>query len=92
LLARGATPEQLADVHILYRAIQRLSTKQRDAILLFEISGFSLREVAVHQKTSPAAVKMRLQRGRTKLRQLLGATPGRTDLDRLLLTAKSIAL
>ncbi|MEL7162929.1 MAG: sigma-70 family RNA polymerase sigma factor [Bacteroidota bacterium] len=92
LLVRGATPEQLADVHLLYRAIHRLPAKQRDAILLFEISGFSLREIAASQGTSPAAVKMRLQRGRAKLRQLLGATPGRSDLDRLLLTAKSIAL
>ena len=34
LLARGATPEQLADVHLLYRAIHQLPAKQRDAILL----------------------------------------------------------
>ncbi|OAV43750.1 RNA polymerase sigma factor [Lewinella sp. 4G2] len=94
LEARGATPDQLADVHLLYRAIHRLPAKQRDAILLFEISGFSLKEIAASQQTSEASIKMRLKRGREKLARLL-ADPvrgNRSQLHTLLLTAKSIAL
>ena len=94
LTARGATPDQLADAHLLYRAIDKLPAKQRDAILLFEISGFSLKEVAASQGTTPASVKMRLQRGRAKLQKLLTDRPrrDRPGLNALLLTAKSIAL
>lgn len=95
LLAKGARPDQLADVHILYRAIDRLPRKQRDAVLLFEISGFPLKEIAESQGTSAASIKMRLQRGRTKLAEML-REPGRrtssSPLSTLLLTAKSIAL
>jgi len=91
LLAKGATPDQLADVHLLYRAIHRLPAKQRDAILLFEISGFSQAEIADMQRCSVASVKMRLQRGRQGLDSLL-REPGSARLSTLLLTAQTIAL
>lgn len=93
LLAKGATPDELADVHLLYRAVHRLPAKQRDAILLFEISGFSQQEIAESQGCSVASVKMRLSRGRDALKQLLREpTVGGTNLQTLLLTAKTIAL
>lgn len=94
LAAKGASPDQLADAHLLYKAIDRLPRKQRDAVLLFEISGFSLKEIAESQGTSPASIKMRLQRGRTKLKKLLSdrSNASSASLTTLLMTAKSIAL
>ncbi|NJC27097.1 RNA polymerase sigma factor [Neolewinella antarctica] len=90
LTARGAGPEELADVHLLYRAIHKLPAKQRDAVLLYEISGYPQREIAELLGVSEPAVKMLLQRARKKLTAIL-TEPG-TNLTALLQTAKSIAL
>ncbi len=90
LAAKGASPEQLADVEILYKAIHRLPDAQRDAILLYEISGYPQVEIAELLDCSVPAVKMLLQRGRKRLRRLL-TDPGHRLSD-LLTTAKSITL
>ena len=90
LIAKGSTADELTDVHFLYRAIHKLPAKQRDAILFYEISGYSQREISDMLACSPAAVKMLLQRGRKGLRRLL-TEPGH-DLIGLIRTAKSIAL
>ena len=87
---REASPEQLADVEILYKAIHRLPDAQRDAILLYEISGYPQVEIAELLDCSVPAVKMLLQRGRKRLRRLL-TDPGHRLSD-LLTTAKSITL
>jgi RNA polymerase sigma factor (sigma-70 family) len=55
----------------LYKALGRLSNHQREAIILFEISGFSIKEIATIQETSEDAVKKRLSRGRQELTSLL---------------------
>jgi RNA polymerase sigma-70 factor (ECF subfamily) len=59
------------DVHFLYEGLRHLSEAQRECLILFEISGFSIREVAEIQGTSESAVKQRLKRGRDKLKQIL---------------------
>ncbi|MEN0050290.1 MAG: RNA polymerase sigma factor [Bacteroidota bacterium] len=59
------------DIHYLHQAIQQLGADQRDAILLFHISGLSVKEVAELQQVSEGAVKTRLSRGRTELKRLL---------------------
>ncbi len=51
------------------RALATLPAPQREAVVLFDIDGFSVDEVAEIQKTSPSAVKSRLSRGRQKLRR-----------------------
>lgn len=61
------------DVEILYRALHQLPDAQRDAIILFEISGYSLKEVAEIQDAGMSSVKQRLKRGRERLAELLGA-------------------
>jgi RNA polymerase sigma-70 factor (ECF subfamily) len=67
--------EQLADDHLLrkelYEALKKLNEKQREAIVLFEISGFSIKEIAALQHTSESGVKSNLKRGREKLAELL---------------------
>ncbi|MEM9259715.1 MAG: sigma-70 family RNA polymerase sigma factor [Bacteroidota bacterium] len=90
LRANGAAPDTLLDVEMLYRALQRLPEKQRSAIVLFEINGFSIREVAAIQNCSEASVKMKLSRGRKRLRTLLVDAP--RNYGQLLLSAKSILL
>jgi len=59
------------DIHYLHQAIQQLTADQRDAILLFYISGLSIKEIAELQYASESAVKTRLSRGRTELKRLL---------------------
>lgn len=71
LADRGALPDQLADVHILYKALDKLANRQREALILFEITGYSIREIAVLQNRTEAAIKMTLSRGRKKLATLL---------------------
>lgn len=59
------------DVEDLYQAMKELPFAQREAISLFEISGFSIKEVAEIQKTNENTVKTRLKRGRARLAILL---------------------
>ena len=55
----------------LYKALQLLPDLQREALILFEISGFSIKEIAELQEAGESAVKQRLLRGRQQLTQLL---------------------
>ena len=60
---------------ILYQALSTLSLKQRAALLLFEIGGFSIEEItSIQQEKSISAVKSRLSRARRKLREALTDT------------------
>ncbi|NNF07986.1 MAG: RNA polymerase sigma factor [Candidatus Eisenbacteria bacterium] len=51
-------------------ALSKLSAEQREAVVLFEIEGFSMEEVASIQESTVAAVKSRVLRGREKLRTI----------------------
>jgi len=59
------------DVHLLYQAMSRLPEEQREALALFEISGFSIAEIAELQNAGVSAIKQRLARGRKALLELL---------------------
>lgn len=63
--------EKHLEVDDLYKALGKLPESQREALILYEISGFSIKEVAVIQETSEDAVKKRLSRGRQELAKLL---------------------
>lgn len=58
------------DVEVLYKTLNQLPAVQKEALILFEISGFSIKEIAEIQLASESAVKQRLKRGREKLAQL----------------------
>lgn len=90
LRAKGAPADTLLETEALYQALHQLPEKQRNALILFEINGFSIREVASLQQCSEASVKMKLNRGRKRLRELLTDHP--RNLGRLLASAKSILL
>jgi len=49
-------------------ALARLPGDQREALVLYELEGFSMEEVAAMQDATVAAVKSRVFRGREKLR------------------------
>lgn len=66
-----SSPEHYAELSLLYDALQKLPTEQREALVLFEINGFNLKEIAVIQNCGLSAVKSRLRRGREKLEGLL---------------------
>ena len=60
-----------AEVYMLHQALRHLSEEQRESIILFEISGIPIKEIAVIQETSESNVKQRLRRGREKLCKVL---------------------
>jgi len=60
----------------LFRALSELRVKDRAAILLFEVGGFSIQEiVSIQGERSQSAVKSRLSRARSRLRRLLSQSP-----------------
>ncbi|MEL6651550.1 MAG: RNA polymerase sigma factor [Bacteroidota bacterium] len=65
------SPEGQAERYLLYRALQHLPEAQREALILFEISGFSIKEIQKIQQSGASAVKARLVRGRKALAALL---------------------
>jgi len=67
--------ERQLEIEDLYKALGKLPELQREALILFEISGFSIKEVAVIQEASEDAVKKRLTRGRQELAKLLTEQP-----------------
>lgn len=60
------------DNQLLIGGLSKLSKKERTAILLFEIGGFSIREITTIQKeNSESAIKSRLSRTRDKLKEFM---------------------
>jgi len=51
------------------RALATLVAPQREAVVLFEMDGYSIEEIAAMQRVSISAVKSRLVRGRERLRR-----------------------
>ena len=71
MYAKGVSADQLIDIKIMYSALKELPPSQQDAVVLFEISGFSMKEIAEIQGSTEGAVKTLVSRGRSKLRLLL---------------------
>ena len=68
---KNANTQLDADVHYLHVALSKLNDEQRECVILFEISGFSIKEIMEIQQSSESAVKQRLKRGREKLLDIL---------------------
>ncbi|UKN02309.1 RNA polymerase sigma factor [Paracrocinitomix mangrovi] len=66
--------DKSAEIYMLHKALAMLPDEQRESIILFEISGFSIKEIAKIQSASETAVRQRLRRGRLKLREILMPT------------------
>ena len=63
--------ESSHDLDILLRALNTLPKQQREAVILFEISGLSLEEVRQIQGGTLSGVKSRVKRGREELAKIL---------------------
>lgn len=70
-VSENSRTDQNADVYFLHKALAQLPDEQRECIILFEISGFSIKEIVEIQNTTESAVKQRLRRGRIRLKELL---------------------
>lgn len=66
-----ATQTYDPDIEFLYQALAMLNDDQRECLILFEITGFNIREIAEIQAASESAVKQRLKRGRERLTQIM---------------------
>lgn len=55
----------------LYLALRTLPPKERSAVTLYYLNGYSIKEIATITDTSEDAVKKQLSRGRDKLRKEL---------------------
>lgn len=64
----GAHEDARGQAARLSQALAELPVEQREAIVLFEVDGYSLEEVAELTGSSVPAVKSRLARGRSRLR------------------------
>ncbi|MCX6153655.1 MAG: RNA polymerase sigma factor [Candidatus Kapabacteria bacterium] len=69
--SNGSETDFSYDVEMLWKAMQKLPDKQREAITLFEINGLSLEEVREIQGGSLSGVKSRIQRARKELVEML---------------------
>jgi RNA polymerase sigma-70 factor (ECF subfamily) len=59
------------EINLLYKALSKLPQAQREAVSLFDISGFSLTEIQKIQGGSLSGVKSRIVRGREALTRIL---------------------
>ena len=74
----GGWEQKRRQVERASRVLAGLPAVQREAVVLFEIEGFSIEEIAAMQEVTVSAVKSRLARGRDRLRrayQRLGLAP-----------------
>jgi RNA polymerase sigma-70 factor (ECF subfamily) len=60
--------EQAAERAKLFGALNELNPEEREALVLYEVEGFQLRDIARIQGRSVATIKYRLRQGRNKLR------------------------
>lgn len=63
------------EIQYLYEQLDKLSDHKKEALILFEISGFSIREIAKIQDSTEGAVKVLLSRSRKELRELMADEP-----------------
>jgi RNA polymerase sigma factor (sigma-70 family) len=73
LKSSETTIEQQLEIENLYEQLGKLDVTTRECIILFEIAGFSIREIMEIQNSGESAVKQRLSRGRKQLVELMTA-------------------
>lgn len=65
-------PSVDTDIVLMYEAMEKLSPVQKEAVLLKEIYGYSLKEIAKIQNAGVSSVKVRIYRAKKNLRKFLG--------------------
>lgn len=67
--------EKDMEIEYLYKQLDKLTDIKREAIILFEINGFSIKEIAKIQGVSEGSVKVNLSRARKELMVLMQDEP-----------------
>lgn len=67
----GTEADSRHDIELLHSMLSRLPEAQREAVILFEISGLSLEEIRNIQGGSLSGVKSRISRGRELLTKMM---------------------
>lgn len=55
------------EIEMLHKALAKLPELQKEALILFEITGYSIKEIMEIQQSGASAIKQRLLRGRKQL-------------------------
>ena len=71
LLVSNATSDSAFEYQSLYLALRTLPPKERSAITLVSLNGYTIKEIAAITDASEDAVKKQLSRGRDKLQEQL---------------------
>ncbi len=74
LLMTGSEEKEIEkkfEIDFLYESLAKLPEKQREALVLFELTGFSIKEIMEIQKSGESAVKQRLARARKSLAEII---------------------
>lgn len=71
LVDHASNTESRTELKELYKAINNLPEKSREALVMFEINGLSLNEIQQIQGDSLSAVKSRIARARERLCELM---------------------
>jgi RNA polymerase sigma-70 factor, ECF subfamily len=69
LAADSGATDAIEGAQRMARALATLAPQEREAVVLFELEGFTLEEVAALQQSTLPAVKSRLVRARARLRR-----------------------
>jgi RNA polymerase sigma-70 factor, ECF subfamily len=89
--SQAASPEQAAEIRLVREALALLPEKQRETVVLFEVSGFTLEEIREIQGGTLSGVKSRLRRGREQLAKLLGVSATKSEHSNHLYLSRSRA-
>ncbi|AEI08759.1 ECF-family sigma factor W [Corynebacterium resistens DSM 45100] len=57
------------------QALKKIPEKSQEALVLWSVAGLKIQEIAVHQKSSVSATKVRLHRAKKELREILSEMP-----------------
>ena len=67
--------EKKMEIEFLYRQLNKLTDTKKEGLILFEINGFSIKEIAEIQGSTEGAVKVMLGRARRELKELMQDEP-----------------
>lgn len=70
-IPEASVEEDIFRYQSLYRALEQISERERTAILLHYIGGYSVKESAEIMNCSSGALKLLLMRGRNRLKELM---------------------
>ena len=71
IIDSNANTDKNVNIRLLYEALSFLPNDQKECLILFEILGFSIKEIMDIQVVSESAVKQRLRRGRIRLGEIV---------------------